>query len=81
MGSEMCIRDSSQRKCWWDGVDIVVPHNGMRKRQAVSPAALSAMSPQERTWLEQGTGLLVRVWIRRVWTLEVSLVGTRRSAV
>lgn len=53
----------------------------MRKRQAVSPAALSAMSPQERTWLEQGTGLLVRVWIRRVWTLEVSLVGTRKSAV
>lgn len=40
----------------------------------MAPAALAAMSPQERAWLEQGQGMLVRVWVRRVWTLEVSLV-------
>ncbi|SHO76795.1 Similar to S.cerevisiae protein WHI2 (Protein required for full activation of the general stress response) [Malassezia sympodialis ATCC 42132] len=63
------------RKCWWDGMDIVVPCAQRRSdRPSVSPATLAAMSPQERTWLEQGHGMLVRVWVRRVWTLEVSLI-------
>lgn len=56
-------------------MDIVVPCAQRRSdRPSVSPATLAAMSPQERTWLEQGHGMLVRVWVRRVWTLEVSLV-------
>lgn len=40
---------------------------------------LGSLSPQERMWLEQGKGMLVRVWIRRIWTLEVSLVRMRGS--
>lgn len=64
-----------QRKCWWDGMDIVVPSAQRRAGGPnVSPATLAAMSPQERVWLEKGQGMLVRVWVRRVWTLEVSLV-------
>ncbi|WFD26333.1 hypothetical protein MNAN1_001314 [Malassezia nana] len=62
------------RKCWWDGMDMVVPCAQRRTDVPnVTPAALAAMSPQERAWLEQRQGMLVRVWVRRVWTLEVSL--------
>jgi len=40
----------------------------------VPPHIYGTLSPLERSWLEQGKGQLVRVWIRRVWTLEMSLI-------
>ncbi|WFD47860.1 hypothetical protein GLX27_002523 [Malassezia furfur] len=64
------------RKCWWDGIDLVVPSDGIatKPQPAPSSATLGTLSRQERAWLEQGKGLLVRVWVRRIWTLEVSLI-------
>jgi hypothetical protein len=38
-----------QRKCWWDGVDVDLAHEG-------------------------GSERIVKLWARRVWTLELSLV-------
>lgn len=57
----------------------MVPSDGIatKPQPAPSSATLGTLSPQERTWLEQGKGLLVRVWVRRIWTLEVSLVRGR----
>ena len=68
---------SSQRKCWWDGIDIVVPQGTMHPEPPtpLPPHVLGTLSPQERSWLDQGIGQCVRVWVRRVWTLEVSLVS------
>lgn len=68
---------SSQRKCWWDGIDIVVPQRTMHSEPPtpLPPHVLGTLSPQERSWLDQGIGQCVRVWVRRVWTLEVSLVS------
>lgn len=42
----------SQRKCWWDGVEVEVP------------VAVGAKETKA-----------VKVWARRVWTLELSLVS------
>lgn len=71
------------RKCWWDGVDVVVPAGKLglsekEKRQSGTALptsdVLATMAPDERAALQHGTGRLVRVWARRVWTLEVSLI-------
>lgn len=66
---------TKQRKCWWDGIDLVVPIRPTTATPAVVPPHIyGTLSPLERSWLEQGMGQLVRVWIRRVWTLEMSLI-------
>ena len=66
---------TQQRKCWWDGIDLVVPIRPTTATPAVVPPHIyGTLSPLERSWLEQGMGQLVRVWIRRVWTLEMSLI-------
>ncbi|WFD32219.1 hypothetical protein MSPP1_003262 [Malassezia sp. CBS 17886] len=64
------------RKCWWDGIDIILPSTDAVRTDptAVSPTVLTAMTPQERALLDGGKGQLLRVWVRRVWTLEVSLI-------
>lgn len=59
-------------------MDLVVPAEGMPARDAPSAATLGTLAPHERRLLDTGTGVLLRVWVRRVWTLEVSLV--RRGA-
>ncbi|EPQ30009.1 uncharacterized protein PFL1_02682 [Pseudozyma flocculosa PF-1] len=84
------------RKCWWDGVDIVLPHPDQKPNPAAADSndaastavsvglstvadATSAepdagMTPEEVEMLKNGTGRKVRVWARRVWTLELSLI-------
>lgn len=68
------------RKCWWDNVDLVVPAavagSGAptAARHINAPASRAAMTPTERELLDRGAGRIVRVWARRVWTLEVGLV-------
>lgn len=56
-------------------MDLVVPIRPTTATPAVVPPHVyGTLSPLERSWLEKGMGQLVRVWIRRVWTLEVSLI-------
>lgn len=95
-----------QRKCWWDGIDIVLPHAkdspeaavaAAKAKQGTDEAAAAAaaaaalaacnagkedvntapdagITPEELEMLNNGTGRRVRVWARRVWTLELSLI-------
>lgn len=78
-----------QRKCWWDGVDVVVPlvesaqsaTNAGGGNAAVDDTLLKAeqstgggMTAQEIELLKSGKGAKIRVWARRVWTLELSLI-------
>ncbi|PWN94838.1 hypothetical protein FA09DRAFT_323253 [Tilletiopsis washingtonensis] len=65
------------RKCWWDGVDVVLPVTS--PAAAASPpsppaALLSTLPAAEAELLKDGKGEVVRVWARRVWTLELSLI-------
>lgn len=68
------------RKCWWDGIDIVLPAttdaSGAEAAQAVQPEDLNdaSLTPKELELLRSGKGRKVRVWARRVWTLELSLI-------
>ncbi|PWN47390.1 hypothetical protein IE53DRAFT_349276 [Violaceomyces palustris] len=71
------------RKCWWDGVDIVLPHpKGKAPDSEETPTSSAVddtspdagMTEEEREMLKNGTGRKVRVWARRVWTLELSLI-------
>ncbi|CAO1635775.1 unnamed protein product [Sympodiomycopsis kandeliae] len=82
------------RKCWWDGVDVVVPHTSAsaEKKDASEAAAAVAqkaaddaqdadmnattagMTTQEVELLRSQKGRQCRVWARRVWTLELSLI-------
>jgi hypothetical protein len=72
------------RKCWWDGVDVILP---LEEGEVVSAADASiattealttaggGMTPAELELLKSGKGRRTRVWARRVWTLELSLVS------
>ncbi|SPO25222.1 related to WHI2 - growth regulation protein [Ustilago trichophora] len=68
------------RKCWWDGIDIVLPASeGDVQRQAeqtTQPEELNdaSLTAKEIELLKSGKGRKVRVWARRVWTLELSLI-------
>lgn len=64
------------RKCWWDGIDIVLPASGADAVQAVQPEDLNdaSLTAKELDLLKSGKGRKVRVWARRVWTLELSLI-------
>ncbi|CAO1621513.1 unnamed protein product [Parajaminaea phylloscopi] len=81
------------RKCWWDGVDIVVPHTSISASTAEQDgtaataaqqadeaegadmnATTAGMTPEEVDLLRSQRGRKCRVWARRVWTLELSLV-------
>ncbi|GAK64188.1 phosphatase activator [Moesziomyces antarcticus] len=68
------------RKCWWDGIDIVLPASdkdspaqadNAAQTQELNDAGLTA---NEAELLKSGKGRKVRVWARRVWTLELSLI-------
>lgn len=82
------------RKCWWDGVDIVVPHTSESASSAEADgtaadaanqaaeaegadmnATTAGMTPEEVELLRSKKGRICRVWARRVWTLELSLVS------
>lgn len=87
------------RKCWWDGVDIVVPHTSASLDKAVEDgsssdelaaqqeaneaveadvnATTAGMTMQEVELLRNRKGRKCRVWARRVWTLELSLVSSQ----
>ncbi|PWN32391.1 uncharacterized protein FA14DRAFT_139192 [Meira miltonrushii] len=71
------------RKCWWDGVDVILPL--LEGEQAVSESGKSVVSEDtsnnsggmttaEQELLRSGKGRRTRVWARRVWTLELSLI-------
>lgn len=68
------------RKCWWDGIDIVLPVPTdkvatEKDTQAISESlADSNLTSREIEMLKSGSGRKVRVWARRVWTLELSLI-------
>lgn len=78
------------RKCWWDGVDVVLPlkegetastttatmttESATATVEAVS-ASGGGMTLAELELLKTGKGRRTRVWARRVWTLELSLVS------
>jgi len=68
------------RKCWWDGIDIVLPateKDGQGQAgQAGQPEDLNdaSLTAKEVELLKSGKGRKVRVWARRVWTLELSLI-------
>ncbi|KAE8214167.1 hypothetical protein CF327_g2415 [Tilletia walkeri] len=84
------------RKCWWDGVDVVVPLPLGSSAATTSPAvateaaqtpetvaaaaaaqsdpSMTGISEAEVDLLANGRGRKVRVWARRVWTLELSLI-------
>lgn len=83
-----------QRKCWWDGVDIVVPHTSTsastaeqdgsaamademasEAEEADVNAPTAGMTAHEVELLRSKRGRSCRVWARRVWTLELSLVS------
>lgn len=68
------------RKCWWDGIDIVLP---VTENDAHAPAEPTiqadelndaSLTAKEVELLNSGKGRKVRVWARRVWTLELSLI-------
>lgn len=82
------------RKCWWDGVDVVVPHTSAsattaekdgtadtaaqqaaEAEEADVNATTAGMTKDEVSLLRNKKGRKVRVWARRVWTLELSLVS------
>lgn len=71
------------RKCWWDGVDVVLPLQEDEASAAAdaaagqdeSAASGGGMTPAEIQLLKDGRGRRTRVWARRVWTLELSLVS------
>ena len=71
------------RKCWWDGVDVILPL--LEGEQAVLESEKNAasednlnnsggMTTAEQELLRSGKGRRTRVWARRVWTLELSLI-------
>ncbi|SPC64037.1 related to WHI2 - growth regulation protein [Ustilago sp. UG-2017b] len=71
------------RKCWWDGIDIVLPASEKDAAsqtaapdQTVRPEDLNdaSLTAKEIELLKSGRGRKVRVWARRVWTLELSLI-------
>ncbi|SNX83676.1 related to WHI2 - growth regulation protein [Melanopsichium pennsylvanicum] len=66
------------RKCWWDGIDIVLPASGedAQSEQTVRAEDLNdaSLTAKEVELLKSGKGRKVRVWARRVWTLELSLI-------
>lgn len=85
------------RKCWWDGVDIVVPHTSASASSAEQDgsaalaqqaadeaegadmnATTAGMTGKEVELLRSKGGRKCRVWARRVWTLELSLVSCPR---
>lgn len=85
------------RKCWWDGVDIVVPHTDASATTAEKDgtsataaqqadeaeladmnATTAGMTQEEVDLLRSKKGRKCRVWARRVWTLELSLVSAHR---
>jgi hypothetical protein len=75
------------RKCWWDGVDVVLPLEAGETAISVTEAANQTteavtasgggMTAAEVELLNTGKGRKTRVWARRVWTLELSLVSAR----
>lgn len=88
------------RKCWWDGVDVVLPikegqiplkgdANQKTKENAKQGLVTTdenevggnGMSEKEKELLESGNGRKVRVWARRVWTLELSLVSFGKRVI
>ncbi|CCF51643.1 hypothetical protein NDA11_003849 [Ustilago hordei] len=71
------------RKCWWDGIDIVLPASQKDAAsqtaapdQTVRPEDLNdaSLTAKEIELLKSARGRKVRVWARRVWTLELSLI-------
>ncbi|PWN42407.1 hypothetical protein IE81DRAFT_136024 [Ceraceosorus guamensis] len=77
------------RKCWWDGVDVVVPLVDSAQASTTESGPTSTvddtllkaeqstgggMTAQEAELLKSGKGTKIRVWARRVWTLELSLI-------
>ncbi len=68
------------RKCWWDGIDIVLPATekdaATQSGSTVQPEDLNdaSLTAKELELLKSGKGRKVRVWARRVWTLELSLI-------
>ncbi|KAK0565495.1 hypothetical protein OC861_003718 [Tilletia horrida] len=80
------------RKCWWDGVDVIVPVAAGKEGAITATAAgsdavvdataeaaradpsVAGISDAEIDLLASGRGRRVRVWARRVWTLELSLI-------
>ncbi|UZJ53133.1 hypothetical protein CBS101457_002453 [Exobasidium rhododendri] len=74
------------RKCWWDGVDVILPLEEGETMTAADVASANTdamttagggMTPTELDLLKTGKGRRTRVWARRVWTLELSLVSSR----
>lgn len=84
------------RKCWWDGVDVVVPHTtasattaekdgtaetaaqqATEAEEADVNATTAGMTKEEVALLRERKGRKCRVWARRVWTLELSLVSRK----
>lgn len=75
------------RKCWWDGVDVVLPLEAGQEASPATEATAEAvnasgggMTPAEIDLFKTGRGRRTRVWARRVWTLELSLVGAELSS-
>jgi len=74
------------RKCWWDGVDVVLPLTEGEPSAPVTEATTQTtesvtasgggMTAAEVELLKTGKGRRIRVWARRVWTLELSLVSS-----
>ncbi|PWZ01701.1 hypothetical protein BCV70DRAFT_199137 [Testicularia cyperi] len=69
------------RKCWWDGIDIVLPRaegdakpDETEARTTAESLADANLTANELELLTSGKGRKVRVWARRVWTLELSLI-------
>lgn len=64
------------RKCWWDGIDIVLPASSPESAHPFEPEDLNdaSLTAKEVELLKSGKGRKVRVWARRVWTLELSLI-------
>ncbi|ETS60715.1 hypothetical protein PaG_04618 [Moesziomyces aphidis] len=68
------------RKCWWDGIDIVLPASDKDSPAQADHAAQTqelndaGLTANEAELLKSGKGRKVRVWARRVWTLELSLI-------
>lgn len=71
------------RKCWWDGVDVILPllegeeAGSESEKNVASEDTLTSsggMTLAEQELLRSGRGRRTRVWARRVWTLELSLI-------
>lgn len=77
------------RKCWWDGVDLILPKKSTDDQETTTiekdiektisldegEIGGNGLSVKEKELLDSGKGRKVRVWARRVWTLELSLVS------